>query len=734
MRTIFFILLLSSVALGQVSSSYNSVEKLTTVAPIVTSGTRARPIVSMPAVSSTNDGYLTSSQYNALSSAISGPANHVTGYAPDGSLSYVPGYTFNEVHGRQGIDLTGDAGVDGSFNFLNYELRSEPSVNNTSNVTSFNIDSHNDRNNQGFSIGNYIGLNIGHRLEGTGFAGSSTGLNVVSEIGNGSGASSANMQVLNTYGAIGAGSTLTYIGGINSFINASASTVTSGNVATFGAEGNFSQSFNIVNTGIGNAHIGQNLNAYTFFSNSSTTVDGEFRALNVAMDGKLNSSAGHVMGFYNGEITQNFTGYGIYSSNNTISNSGSLYRMFDGNMNNVHIDGGVIGFNAYLNGTSNTADTNIQAMNIVNQMPAYRFTGLFLQNESPHTEEIKMIQLNSNSNARTITGIDINLSGTATDDVRGLRLNMNGMNSSTQRVYSMEVSGGAVGIQSTYTPFNNATVDVGNNFTMTATVGSTLTGTDSIIQLMQSNLLVNADITTGPIGIDTNMLGLVSQVGVSGAYTVPKLRSMLLGTSVPSGSGGTITEHSVLTILGLPSFGGSVSNPTRVGIEDGFLLGQNFCLGATDCWFIKNYDETADNFLGKLALGTSSKKTSTNVKLEIHNGHVKHSQSTAPVATVDSNAGTSATCTLSNATDMAGTIALTTGSGSYSSGSQCSIAFNSSYGVAPRCVITPINSSSAVAVANVYISKTTTDLVINFVNADSVSTAYEWDYHCVETN
>lgn len=129
----------------------------------------------------------------------------------------------------------------------------------------------------------------------------------------------------------------------------------------------------------------------------------------------------------------------------------------------------------------------------------------------------------------------------------------------------------------------------------------------------------------------------------------------------------------------------------------------------------------------------NSATTATNAPLVIANGHTKYSQTTAPVPTVNANAGTGATCTVTGSTDTAGTVQLVTGSGSWASGEQCSVAFNLAFNAAPKCQLTPINAASA-TLLNVYLTKTTATLGLNFLIPDTAATTYEWDYFCVETN
>lgn len=138
---------------------------------------------------------------------------------------------------------------------------------------------------------------------------------------------------------------------------------------------------------------------------------------------------------------------------------------------------------------------------------------------------------------------------------------------------------------------------------------------------------------------------------------------------------------------------------------------------------------------GEVMLGAGA-VTGTNVLLSIKGGHIKATQTTAPTATVSANAGTGATCTLANASDVAGTVSLTTGTLSTVAGTQCTINFNKAYGVAPICAFSPANANSASLVATKQINfpdASTSAQTVNFGVAETTGTAYKWKFHCVET-
>lgn len=136
---------------------------------------------------------------------------------------------------------------------------------------------------------------------------------------------------------------------------------------------------------------------------------------------------------------------------------------------------------------------------------------------------------------------------------------------------------------------------------------------------------------------------------------------------------------------------------------------------------------------GHLLLGTSTDVTNSRIVLK--DGHLVSLQTTAPTAVVNANAGTGATCTVSNATDSAGTINLTTTAVAPGAGDQCDVTFNKVYNVAPVCVFSPANANAAqLAVSSgVYSSTSTSLLSMNFAVTDAVGHAYVWAYHCEET-
>lgn len=734
--------------------------------PIYMSGnTSVTPNVNILQSSATSDGYITSSDWNKINA---GSTSHFTGYNTSGVLDSVTGWNWDSF-GRASIYTPIDVTAEGSFTNLNYEFPTEQTASTNININSFSIDAHLDRNHTDTDFsGSYSGLNSSVRAEGAGHVNNISGANISAQIGNGNGGTSDGIVGMNLNTSVTTGTSVGFAGGLNVSIDATSATVdganglnifTTGyfnnilnsvNVQSQGSIGNGYYAFNsynqasvvgnssLINSG-NNGAMAQGLNMVNLFNQSGGTISGDFRGVNLSNDAPiLNNSAGFQF-FNQAPIAKSFSGYYV-SSNRDMGDGTSNFNGFSFDLAGSTLSGGTTAFR--FNTDSKTlGNFNVEGMDINTgtHSGGFGFFGVSINQQANWSEAIQGLSFNSTGNSRTQTGININMQGHVTDDIQGLRINVNSMTSDTQHVVALSSQGGVNNFQGDFAPFSGNNVEIGNGFSLTSTIaaGTTLTGTDQILQLIQSNLLVQGGLTTGPFGLDTNMIGMVSQIDVEPGNTVPYLRSLLVGTSVPAGSGGTITETAAIEFIGLPSFGGSVANPTRVGIQDSTLLGSTLCGGAnpaTNCWGIRVRDNTADNHLGKLSINTSSMKTSPNVRLEVQDGHLRLSQSTAPVSVVDANAGTGATCTLTGATDSAGTIEIVTGSGSWAPGPQCLITFNAAYGGAPKCVFSAVNASAAAATLGVYLTASNANFSMDFVTADSAATTYQWDYYCVEAN
>lgn len=155
-------------------------------------------------------------------------------------------------------------------------------------------------------------------------------------------------------------------------------------------------------------------------------------------------------------------------------------------------------------------------------------------------------------------------------------------------------------------------------------------------------------------------------------------------------------------------------------------------------------DYTVTNQGGEISIGTTPNGTTASVeRLKILNSgeinptntHIRSTQTTAPTVVANASAGTGATASMSNATDIAGSVTLNTGILTVALGSQLTVTFNKTYAVAPIIMLTPanINAATAEATLGVYVTATTTTFDINLALAGIASTTYKWNYQIIET-
>lgn len=132
---------------------------------------------------------------------------------------------------------------------------------------------------------------------------------------------------------------------------------------------------------------------------------------------------------------------------------------------------------------------------------------------------------------------------------------------------------------------------------------------------------------------------------------------------------------------------------------------------------------------GDLTVGSNfSVVTGANSRVVANDAHVRSTQTTAPVAAVAGANVTSAV--LSNATDVAGSINITT-SGAAGVGAQATITFDVPYGTAPIVNLTP--ASALAPGVGAYVTRTTNGFTISFMGLPANSTSYEFFYQVIET-
>ena len=98
-----------------------------------------------------------------------------------------------------------------------------------------------------------------------------------------------------------------------------------------------------------------------------------------------------------------------------------------------------------------------------------------------------------------------------------------------------------------------------------------------------------------------------------------------------------------------------------------------------------------------------------------------------------SSDGSSGTCTVANADDVAGSVTITPGGTGISTGDVCELTFGTAYAVAPICVVSPVTSAINVDAVKYYVGTSTQKITINFGAAGTSAHVYTFTYYCVET-
>jgi len=248
--------------------------------------------------------------------------------------------------------------------------------------------------------------------------------------------------------------------------------------------------------------------------------------------------------------------------------------------------------------------------------------------------------------------------------------------------------------------FSVNTGDSGSSWTAASLVGLTTLG---FVGQIQGAGTVNGPITFCLNGFADGHTGHIDRV------------NNFFAAGIPTGAGGTMDDH-VLYYGDMPA-GAIATNEWGMRIDDSADVG-------------------IQNYLPRLALGTSNKKVSSvNSRLDLAEGHLKTTQATPPTANAESAAGTGASASVAGATDVAGFVNLTTGSGAFGTGRVLSVTFNKSYTQFPIVVFTPNNPAAAANPLQISADATLTDFgIIANVAETAPGTSYQWTYHIIEAN
>ncbi len=338
--------------------------------------------------------------------------------------------------------------------------------------------------------------------------------------------------------------------------------------------------------------------------------------------------------------------------------------------------------------------------------------------------------LTSTSNNTQLSNVIIN--GIAINGNVNLTGNVNGTNfASTQVLFNncqFNNSGGTIVLNNiNNVNFYNCQIQGGSSVsTFTNVAFAYLEGAEGFINGTTLNLVDNPGGNV-PAQYTGNYL-LFSETKFYGTVTIDagseldSLLSYFGSGSVVTNSG---TIHSWQTGWN-GTLTGNNGSTTRVQ-GDVFLNAPTVNAGAT-------FTNRGIATLASASLGAGA-VSATNAVLSMKDGHVKSAQTTAPTTTINGNAGSGSSSSVSHATDVAGSLSLTTGTASWVAGVQTTINFNKAYNVAPIVSLTPsgVTAANSAVVRGVYVSSSTSSFTLNFATADVAQTTYTWNYNIMET-
>lgn len=242
--------------------------------------------------------------------------------------------------------------------------------------------------------------------------------------------------------------------------------------------------------------------------------------------------------------------------------------------------------------------------------------------------------------------------------------------------------------------------------------------------------------TSGNSGNLSFQSGTVGGSGNSG--------TVFIGSGVAdSGNSGGVALFSGASTSGNTGFASLATSPSSTGssgdasVRTGDITDPGASSGSGDIGLTTGSNsgtgDSGDILInaGSVTSGIQGSLVATVRTLNIVEGHLKFTQTTDPVAVADANAGTDAAASADGSDDRF-RINLTTGSAAWASGVQLTVTFDKPFDSEPVCVAFPRNANAAQAALNVYIGAGSSDMTINFVNADVAATSYAWDVHCDE--
>lgn len=575
----------------------------------------------------------------ALSKLAAGSINTPTYFNATGVLSPIPNWSVNSLYFGTQSNLTAHTPVDaGNVNigiWGDHEIEITPDQNTSQfHPYGMRLDLHHDRAHTGFNTNDITGFHSTTSIEGSGTVNNATGLYWQLSLQGDSGGETSSASVLALGINVDSGYTVPSILADSLFVNLQAGSIVT-NVTNFQRTssgdmlGNFVGGIISHNTGTisGSATVLQTALSADVNGNvvmidatdSGATATGNWNGLFLSHNTAVNSTGSDTaftIGLSNGD-TSGKSAFTIQMGSGT-SNSG---RIIEGNWSNgdytnritFNVNGGsgdIATSDTGLNWGQSSGTTNfVQAIHVqafgttTTEWVGAAFDGTVT---AADYHPIKISPAPGSTASNNATGLDINLSQVASPNQKfAIKTTDGGI--STDARYDTSVQAASPG----FLQMNQ----LGGLFTVAS--GSPMTNTGVFANNLGPSAIFDDDMGPDAFGgfVGFTLNGFLNQMTVASGKTVDTYNMMLGASSIPSGSGGTITNANVFVAGGIINGGGSVTVTNMVG----FHTLAPMCSLATNCWAFKD-EAGAENFVSKLAIGTSTKKVSnSDVSIEIGN-------------------------------------------------------------------------------------------------------------------
>lgn len=534
-----------------------------------------------------------------------GPANYFAAYNNTGDLSYIPGWTWNDLTDGMAVNNTWDIAPTGdSFNLHNMEFAVEASAPATdpSHLVMFRLDMHHDRNNTGNDfLGSLEGFSVNANTEGSGNVEFLRTASLYQFIGNGTDSNNVDQAYLIDT-SVDIRTNASVLNGRGWFLNVN-------------NQGTVTNDYALMDIGISGNAITNNMNGLRINMQASTS-SGDQRLLSLNSGGNTANNYSFIDGNNTGDVSNSLTYIGL-------NNNGDVAGDFQG-------------------------------MNLTNNGDALRGTFINLYNQGTFTENCGALNFNDNGDSGGWLGININKQGNTTDvsrNMEGINVFLNGNSAANKRgigiflgsgtttgavglnidasqvVLPSGVPGNAIDSNGFHSFNNNITAPAGfsgfiqSNYmggNLHVASGVPLSNTYGFMDNLATAYAFEDDIGPDPLlgFLGISSVGYVGQIIGASGKTFDTLAFASSGASVgPGSTGGTVSNVYLYNALGvLPG-----ADPLTITNLTAFNVSPVADILAANNWGLRVQAANAENYIAKSLVigGMTQTVTNSDVAFEI---------------------------------------------------------------------------------------------------------------------